>query len=213
MFNFYAKCPLCGGIHEYFFDTKNLIRYCLGDMINKDDISSYTKEFEVECKTCNNSLIFSIVVEEGTFINILLNATEKEIEATKKIALKSLKLYKERYNSQTRAVRLLGEDIKIIPNQFCAKHKFRIGEFIMFFNKFWRIDESYKVVGIGDHLYERVYKVVSLHDEDERLLVTSIDRFPALREVDWNADYWLTDDEKLRKYKLRPGFSLVMETE
>ena len=50
----------------------------------------------------------------------------------------------------------LGEDIKIIPNQFCAKHKFRIGEFIMFFNKFWRIDESYKVVGIGDHLYERV---------------------------------------------------------
>ena len=73
--------------------------------------------------------------------------------------------------------------------------------------------ESYKVVGIGDHLYERVYKVVSLHDEDERLLVTSIDRFPALREVDWNADYWLTDDEKLRKYKLRPGFSLVIETE
>ena len=55
--------------------------------------------------------------------------------------------------------------------------------------------------------------MVSLHDEDERLLVTSIDRFPALREVDWNADYWLTDDEKLRKYKLRPGFSLVIETE
>lgn len=212
MFKFFVKCPTCGGMHRYCFGDTDSLTFRIGDIID-EETASYNEKHKLKCRTCSTPLLLIIVVEKGKLINALLDPTEEEIENSKEAALKTLTLSKIKFDYDTRHLRLLGEDTAILPSQFNANHRFKIGDFIPFFNIFWRIDESYKVVGRGDYLYERVYKIVSLRDNKERLLVTSINRLPALREVDWDSEYWLTDDEKLRKYKLRPGFSLVMETE
>ena len=203
MFEFFVKCPFCGGIHRYRFgkDEKNTFR--IGDMIDSKKVS-YKNDFLEKCDTCKNNLHFTICIRDGRFVNISVNATNEEVERSEKQTLKALKLYCEKFDYDTRKSMLLGEDTQIVPSHFSIDNKFPIGEFIPFFDRFWRVDESYKVIRKADSdIIKRIYKVVLLHGKEERLLVTSIIKLPTLREIDWQAECFLNN----------AGFEIIMETE
>lgn len=206
MFMLDIICPYCGKTHTYSFGQGKC--YELGDYVSGAGDTSF-HVYQRKCISCNYHLFLFTCVENGKFINVVLEPDDEETWNLENLHFKHLDNYPNSvYDYKARSGLLLGEVTDVIPSQYSTSLKLKRGDNVNAFKKWWTVDESYKVFKKGK-LYERIYKV-SLLDGLDRLLILRDNSIPVLKAVKWNLDSKVSDDNKMM-HSISQDMEIVMD--
>lgn len=200
-------CPHCGKAHTYSFGKGDYFED-LGECVDTSNETLF-HSYEKMCHFCGYHLFIFSCIENGRFINVLLNPSDEETRNMQNNKFKHFDNYPDStYDYDARAGLLLGEVTDVVPSQYSTKLILKQGDNINAFGKWWTVKESYKVFDKGK-LYERIYRI-SLLDDVSRLLILRDNSIPVLKNVKWDVDGKMPSNSKMI-HSISKNMEVVMD--